>query len=68
LAVSASLVPNFLEASTAKGLVLLCTKLNMLSGKFISYTFLHDGKKFYAFYFWDALDPLPNLKEKDVIK
>lgn len=62
--ISASRTLNFLEAATAKQLSSLCLKLNLASGQFIEYQVVHDGKKFYAFFYWDAFEPLPIIKEK----
>lgn len=59
--VSASLVPTYIKASSPDELRTLILKLNMITGTYREFNIVKDGKVWYAWFYWDALEELPNL-------
>ena len=59
--ISATLVPTYIKASTPDELRLLIVKLNSITGAYREYTVVKDGKTWYAWFYWEALEPLPDL-------
>jgi hypothetical protein len=60
-ATSASLTPHYLVASDPESLRVLCIKLNAVTGDFHTFNIVHANKKWYAWFLFDALTPLPEL-------
>ncbi len=59
--VSASLVPTYIKASSPDELRLFIVRLNAITGTYREYNVIKDGKVWYAWFYWDALEELPNL-------
>jgi hypothetical protein len=60
--ISASLVPTYIKASSPDELRNLILKLNMITGTYRKFSIVKDGKVWYAWFEWDALEELPNLE------
>ncbi len=59
--VSASLVPTYIKASSAEELRTMILKLNMITNTYREYNITKDKGSWYAWFYWDALEELPNL-------
>lgn len=59
--ISASFVPTYIKASSPDELRLLIVKLNSITGRYIEYNIIKDGKVWYAWFYWDCLEQLPDL-------